>query len=147
MEKGPPIDSRNHIARYISMKKHTEDGRPSALAFLLENDDALSVDWLEFFNRIGLQENIAALQDQYQQRAISKTFTARRSGHLAVAEIEQLLDHVRREEQKDPTRKFGTLSVHQDGDPPADNPSHAGMFGIHPESLAITSAHLASVRP
>ena len=49
--KSNPVPEQDHISRYASAMRCTEDGEVTGAAFMLRhNEEFLSVNWLEFFH-------------------------------------------------------------------------------------------------
>ena len=62
--KGNLVPEQDHISRYASAMRCTEDGEVTGAAFMLRhNEEFLSVNWLEFFHLDNRQEEIRAVRN------------------------------------------------------------------------------------
>lgn len=67
--KGDIIPDEDHIARYCKPSKISEDGQIEFGAFMLRKDEeALSVDWLEFLKCSSREDEIIEMRKIYPSR-------------------------------------------------------------------------------
>ena len=75
----------NHVARYCPKGKQTDDRQPAVTAFYLnkENDDGLSVNWIEYF---GLPTFLEAIE-KVREAMRGKAYTIKKSGLFALINV------------------------------------------------------------
>jgi len=87
--KGDPLPEQDHISRYCSATRLTEDGLITGAAFHLRpSKKYLSVNWLEFFQLGDRQEQIGEVR-----KASRLNLGAR--AKLAVLNVEKMVNFVR----------------------------------------------------
>jgi len=85
--KGDPLPDQDHVARYCKPKT-APDGQPTGASFMLRPDEEfLSVNWLECFNRLDRQAQIT----QLRQNIVLKLAKA---GKFAVLNVGETLEYV-----------------------------------------------------
>lgn len=131
MSNGPLPDS-DHVTRYCSFTRLTEDGRVRPTAFLPEPDEPyLSVFWLEYTDLAGRRTQISDIRRRMSESGITLGGKAR----LAVVGVGRLRTSVRREFDRE-------LSVRHE--PRLDDgryvdPSHSGIHGLTHDDLGIAA--------
>ena len=90
--KDAPIPDDDHVSRYVPFTKLTRDGRSvSGAAFQLRpNEDALSVNWLEYFD---LGDRDAEIQE-VRKAFIDKDRTLQAKAKFAVLEVGATKEYV-----------------------------------------------------
>lgn len=115
--KGDPLPEQDHISRYCSATRLTEDGLITGAAFHLRpSKKYLSVNWLEFFQLGDRQEQIGEVR-----KASRLNLGAR--AKLAVLNVEKMVNFVRT--QSPDARKLRVLH-----EPEENDPSHSGIYGF-----------------
>ncbi len=131
--KGDRIPDKDHVARYCAPKT-VPDGiiQPSAF-FLRENDDSLSVNWLEYLNCASRDLEIAEIQKVY-----SAKLNVRAKARIAVLNVGEVREKIRTES---PDNRI--LDVLRD--PEEDDPSHSGIYNLKPDYELIAELILQVV--
>jgi hypothetical protein len=111
--RGDPLLNKDHISRYCAPKT-VADGQPTGTSFMLRQDEEfLSVSWLEYFGDIGKDAQINKIRE-YIELSLAA------SGLFAVLNVGEIIDQVRRNSE-------GQLSVLYE--PTSGDPSHSGVYG------------------
>lgn len=78
------IRDADHVARCCSRRKLEDDGTPAPGAFRLRDSDdgCLSVNWLEYFGKGNVADNIP-----HARAELRKHYTTKKSGRLAVLNV------------------------------------------------------------
>ncbi|MDP2645946.1 MAG: hypothetical protein Q8P24_13485 [Desulfobacterales bacterium] len=120
---GDPLPDQDHICRYCSVTKITENGSITGAAFQLRSPDKyLSVNWLEFFQ-------LADRQGQIKEVRKAIRLKPGASAKLAVLNVEEMVNFVRT--QSPDARKLRVLH-----EPEENDPSHSGIYGFgHDDNL------------
>jgi hypothetical protein len=126
--KDDPIPDDDHVSRYVAFTKLTRDGRISGAAFQLRPDeDALSVNWLEYF---GLGDRGAEIQEVRKMFA-DKGRILQAKAKFAVLDVGATKEYVQQE--SDDNRVLSILH-----DPlPSEDESHAGIYNVPRDDPAI----------
>lgn len=113
--KGDLLPDQDHICRYCSATKFTENGLITGAAFQLRpSDKYLSVNWLEFFQLTDRQEQIREVR-----KVLRLTLGAK--ARLAVLNVEAIVNFVHT--QSPDARKLRVLH-----EPEENDPSHSGIY-------------------
>lgn len=122
------ISDSDHVSRYCSPSRVEED-EPLATAFELDDDDEyLSVNWLEYWNVSGKDEAMNCIRGEFDREV-------RHNGRFAVLNVLEATDAVRE------TTGRRSLVTHQ---PTSTMDSHAGIFGFLQDEREV-AAKLASI--
>lgn len=116
---GGPIPRQDHISRYASAMKCTEEGEVTGVAFMLRkdrNEKYLSVNWLEFFNLCDRNAEIDAVRKALRIKPGA-------NAKIAVMNVGKTVEYIK---ANSPDSRLLSV-VHQ---PNKDNPSHCGIFGL-----------------
>lgn len=124
--RGNRLPQTDTIARHCSPRKLSEDGqRPLIAAFLLNEHDHLSVNWVEFFGGCDREEQLSALRD-----ALGKHRTVKESHKLALLRVSSIItlnyDH-----------QWDLSVLHW---PIENDPSHSGIFGFGDDPMIVSEA-------
>lgn len=115
------IPDDDHVSRYVGGSKITPSGRITGAAFELRtNEDALSVNWLEY---LGLGDRCAEIK-KIRKVFLEKKMDLRPTGKFAVLDVGATKEHVRQE--SDDNR---VLSIKHEPIEPEDI-SHAGIYNV-----------------
>ena len=115
-----PFD--NHISRYCKPKTLSEE-KPTGASFMLrENEQHLSVNWLEHNGMPSREEQIAHIRKNINLQ-LAKT------GKLAVLNVGSMLEYV-----KSNSNNSSISVLHE---PLPDDESHSGVFGYSHEDDLI----------
>lgn len=118
--KGDAIPDDNHISRYVGKSKIV-NGRISGEAFRLRDDEeSISVNWLEFF---GLQDRNEEI-DEVRKAFVNKQRTLGAQAVFAALNVGEVKEYVQQESEDN-----RELSVLHDPDEPVDM-SHAGIYNF-----------------
>ena len=121
------IPDNNHIARFC-FKKYVSNGQVQGSAFFLrENEEYLSVNWLEYFQCNRRNEEISKIRYVYSQK-----FTRPRPGskdRIAVLNVGKTRKHVQSESDDHRNLEFIHLNK-------AD-PSYSGIYNLRPDNEMI----------
>jgi len=115
--KGDPVPDQDHICRYCSAFRCTENGQVTGTAFRPRQvDEYLSVNWLEFFHLADQQDEIREVR-----KVLSSKLTLGAKAKIAVLNVGKTIKYVR---TKSPDAR--NLSVLHE--PKEDDPSHSGIY-------------------
>jgi len=129
--KGDVLPDSDHVAHYCGGSTIQEDGEISAAAFTLrQNEEYLSVNWLEYLDSADRSSQIRNLQWVYASK-----LRVGANARIAVLNVGSLRAKV---EQESPGRH--TLRVEHE--PEEDDPSHSGIYGL-PQDDEIAAELLA----
>lgn len=113
---GVEIDEEHHISRYCKPSS-ISNGLPLASAFALkEQDEHLSVNWLEYFREPDLTQAI----DCVRRAFLDKDYTIRPNGRFAVLRVGEV---------KAAISDLSPRPARIEHLPEEDDPSHCGVFG------------------
>ncbi len=119
MMKGDPIPSQNHVSRYCSPTRCTESGQAMGTAFFpRENEEYLSVNWLETFGLATRSEEL----EEVKRILRLKGYTLKSSGKMAVLNVKEIIDYVMINSPE--KRKLNILH-----NPDRLDSSHSGIYG------------------
>jgi len=119
--KGQPVPDNDHVARYCKPSTVVE-GEIQATAFMTrEDEEYLSVNWLEELKCPDRASEIRELQDLYRRKFNRVAATAR----IAIVNVGTVLASVSSES---PDQRLLRI-LHEPITTPAD-PSHAGIYNI-----------------
>jgi len=123
--KGDSVPKRDHISRYCSGMRCTEEGQVTGAAFLpREDEEYLSVNWLEFLKLNNRQEEI-----QEVRRVLDSKLTLGTRAKIAVLSVGEILEYVLT--QSPDSRELNVLH-----EPEETDPSHSGISGFqHDDDL------------
>ena len=113
--RGNPLPDQDHISRYCPPKT-TINGQPTRTSFMLkhkQNEEFLSVNWMEYFGDVGMDAQIDKIRE-----SIELSLAA--SGLFTVLNVGEIIDQVRRNSE----RQLSVLYEPTPGDP-----SHSGIYG------------------
>ena len=86
------INDSDHISRYCPFQKLNEDGWPGPVAFQLgDNEEYVSVDWLEFFLKDSREEQLQNVRSILKKRG----YTLQKYAKLAVLNVGYTKDKVK----------------------------------------------------
>jgi hypothetical protein len=129
--KGDPVPIENHISRYCSASRLTEEGQVTGTAFQLrETDEYLSVNWLEFLQQANRQDEI-----QEVRRVLNSKLTLTANAKIAVLNVGDILNHVRI--MSPDTRNLSVLHEPIEDDSVVNDPSHSGIYGFRYDNHLI----------
>jgi hypothetical protein len=115
--KGKPLPDHDHISRYCAPKT-AQDGQPTGASFMLRQDEEfLSVNWMEYFGDIGIDAQINKIRE-YIELSLAA------SGLFAVLNVGEIIDQVQRNSE----RQIAVLYEPTPGDQ-----SHSGVYGYRYE--------------
>ena len=121
---GNPLPNDSRVSRYCRPTSIGEDGLPLWTAFeLRENEDYLSVNWLEYFGELTTTELVNSIRC-----ALSKSLRLSTNGRLALLKVEEI-KLIRHE-----ANQSSLLVNHV---PLSNDESHAGIFGLAGENQRI----------
>lgn len=131
--KGDLLPDQDHICRYCSATKFTENGLITGAAFQLRpSDKYLSVNWLEFFQLTDRQEQIREVR-----KVLRLTLGAK--AKLAVLNVEAIVNFVHT--QSPDARKLRVLH-----EPEENDPSHSGIYRFGYDDHLIADLIAETVR-
>ena len=132
--KGEKIPDQNHIARFCRpLQVHEE--QIQATAFMLrEDEECLSVNWLEFLNCSSRENEITKIRTIY-----SETFTVGARAKIAVLNVGDVHEKVLTESPDG--RNLDVLH-----DPAMNDPSHSGIYNLKQDDELIAELILETVR-
>lgn len=114
--KGDPLPEQDHISRYCSATRLTEDGLITGAAFHLRpSKKYLSVNWLEFFQLADRQEQIKEVR-----KALRLTLGAK--AKIAVLNVGEIINYVC--SNSPDARKLEVFH-----EPEENDTSHSGIYG------------------
>lgn len=124
---GDQIPDSNHVARYCSATRITEDGRVSGAAFQLRRaEEYLSADWIEKFQSADRSTQIVQLRLELSASGFKLGATAK----FAVLNVGMTIETVRAGSLDRRVLNF----IHK---PLKGRVSHSGIYGIPEEDLMI----------
>lgn len=127
------IPDKDHVARLCSPKTIFE-GEIQPSAFILrDNEESLSVNWLEYFNCSDRESEIAEIQKVYSSKLRVKV-----KARIAVLNVGITKENVKTES---PDRR--NLEFKHDSDN-EDDPSHSGIYNMRPDNDMIAALILQS---
>lgn len=133
--KGDTIPDEHHIARLCN-PKHIDGGLIQATAFMLRaNEESLSVNWLEFLNRLDRMSEIAELRNIYSGK-FTKVGTSAKITILSVGEV-------REKALRESPDQRNLKVLH---DPEINDPSHSGIYNLKYDDELIAELILETVR-
>ncbi len=129
--KDEPIPPDHHISRHCKKSSLSESNDVTAASFYLRsNDDYLSVNWLEFLGLGDRDSEIAEIR-----RVLSTKITPGSTAKIAVLNVGQMKDHVRKNSQD----RRDLRVLHRPDEPPdKPDPSHSGIFDTSQDQLSLT---------
>ena len=133
--QGDEISNDHHVSRVCGASKLREDGTPSGTAFeLRNNEEYLSVNWLEFFPETSKNEQLQKIREDQNNKG--RTLPSR--GKLAVLNVGRTAQEVLEVTEQ----KINLLFIHE----PEDlDPSHSGIYGLEEDDLILTDTIANSV--
>ncbi len=133
--KGDTIPDSDNIARFCKPST-APNGVIAATAFMLrENEESLSVNWLEFLNCPNRESEIKEMQ-----RIYSETLSVSKNARIAVLNVGEIRDIVRIETPD--SRNIEVLH-----DPiPGDDQSHSEIHNLKPDNEFIAELILEAIR-
>lgn len=133
--KGDKIPETDHIARFCR-PSHVNEGKIQATAFWLrDEEESLSVNWLEFLNCSSRNSEIDELRKNY-----SKTLTVGASAMIAVLNVGEIRLIVREESQDN-----RNLEVLHDPIKNGDQ-SHSEVCNLKPDDQLIAELILEVIQ-
>jgi len=125
--KGDPVPTEDHISRYCSPSKCTEEGEVTGTAFQFSMPhEYLSVNWLEYLQQANRQDEI-----QEVRRVLSSKLTLSSKGKIAVLNVGDIINNVFK---NSPDHKILNISH----EPEENDPSHSGIYGFKHDDLLIS---------
>ncbi len=132
--KGETIPDQNHIARFCRPMQ-TSEGQIQATAFMLrEDEESLSVNWLEFLNCSSRESEITKIRTIY-----SETFTVGARARIAILNVGEVRKKVLTESPDG--RNLEVLH-----DPLINDLSHSGIYNLKQDDELIAELILETVR-
>ena len=127
---GEEIPEADHISRYVPYSKLVSDGtKVSGAAFQLrENEDYLSVNWLEYF---GFNDRILEISE-VRKAFVAKGYSLRRTAKFAVLAVGELKLYI----EQETNGKTKLQVIHKPIQP--EDPSHSGIFGVPADEPIIS---------
>ena len=127
------IPDNNHISR-LCLPKHVQDNQIQATAFQLRsNENYLSVNWLEFLNCPGRENEIEEIRKTYMEN-----FDIGRRAKIAVLNVGEV--------------RYKVLTESEDGrnlevyhEPEINDPSHSGIYNLKQGDELIAELILETV--
>lgn len=133
--KGDLLPVHDHISRYCSVTRCTEDGQITGRAFQFRQKDGfLSVNWLENLQMNNRQDEIDEIR-----RILCLKLTLGVKAKIAVLNVEEIIDYVR--ENSPDARKLSVLH-----EPEETDPSHSGIYGYDYDDQLIADLLAEIVR-
>ena len=134
--KNDPIPPQDHISRWCKPSQ-IDNGIVGSSAFMLgtnDIDDALSVNWLEFFGYADRDREIAEIQHILSLKMIEIKKTSR----IAVLNVGQSLDAI----EKLLSGKLNVTVLHNPDREEGrwEDPSHASIYGLTRDDDSQTAA-------
>lgn len=122
--KDDPIHDQDHISRYCSAMRCTENGQVTGAAFQPRQiDEYLSVNWLEFFHIADRQEEIREVRKVLSLKLGAKA-------KIAVLNVGETTSYVR-------TKSPDARNLSMLHEPEEDDPSHSGIYGFQYDDRLI----------
>ncbi len=132
--KGDILPDGDHIARYCKPTQAPE-GVIQATAFLpRDNEESLSVNWLEFLDCPDRESEISRLRSVYDAKLNRVAVNAR----IAVLKVGDVRQKVMAESEDRRALKI----LH---DPEENDPSHSGIYNVKPDDELIAELILETV--
>ncbi|MBN1999786.1 hypothetical protein JW935_19680 [candidate division KSB1 bacterium] len=134
--KGDKIPDRDNIARFCRPWQ-APGGEIQATAFMLRanDDEELSVNWLEFLKCSSREGEIREIQEIY-----SKTFSVSKNARIAVLNVGEMRDIVR-------TESLDNRNIEVIHNPiPDGDQSHSGVYNLKQDNELIAELILEVVR-
>ena len=127
--KDDPIPPDHHISRYCKGSSILDDEVTGASFALRDDDDYLSVNWLEF---LGLGDRNDEIEEV--RRVLGTKLRVTGTAKLAVLNVSDTQDYVRQNSEDDRDLKI----LHRPNEPP-DKPdiSHSGIFDTKEDEQLI----------
>jgi len=139
--KSDQIPDQDHIARYCSFRRLSDDGQPEPTAFMLKParpaeppEESLSVNWLEYLECPDRTSKIAEIRRIYRE-----TFDVGAQAKIAILNVGEVCDKVRTES---PDRRI--LQVLHDPIVTKD-PSHSGIYNLRQNDRVIAELIVETV--
>lgn len=132
------VPHKDHISRLCPPKSITEEGEIEASAFFLrDNEEGLSVNWLECLGCGSREEEIDAIRDLYSKKfsrvSVKAKITVLNVGAVHHKVLMESLD----------TRNLEFL--HEPEDSPVLDPSHCAIYNLRPDNIMIAELILQLV--
>jgi len=122
--KGDPVPDQDHICRYCSAMRCTENGQVTGTAFQPRQiEKYLSVNWLEFFHLANRQEEIREVRKILRLKLGAKA-------KIAVLNVGETISYVR-------TQSIDARNLSMLHEPEEDDPSHSGIYGLQYDDYLI----------
>jgi hypothetical protein len=132
--KGEIIPDNDNIARFCLPSK-IDNGQIQATAFMLrQNEESLSVNWLESLKCSNRESEITQIREIY-----SKRFTVKPLAKITVLNVGKVRKEVRK---KSPDGR--NLEVLHE--PLEDDPSHSGIYNLKPDNELIAELILETIQ-
>ena len=132
--KGETIPDQNHIAQFCRPGQ-VDKGQIQATAFMLrEDEESLSVNWLEFLNCSSRETEITEIRTIY-----SKKLNIAARARLAILNVGEIRNKVLTESPDG--RNLEVLH-----EPSKDDPSHSGIYNLKQDNELIAELILETVR-
>jgi len=136
--KGDRVPNKDHISRLCQPKSITEEGQIAASAFFLrDNEEGLSVNWLECLGCSSREEEINATRDLYNMKFLRVGAKAK----ITVLNVGAVHEKVLMESLDRRNLEF----VHEPEDFPVPDPSHSAIYNIRPDNVMIAELILQLV--
>jgi hypothetical protein len=133
--KGDEIPDHDHVARYCSPTRVSNEEIQATAFMLRPADNSLSVNWLEYFKCLSREGEIDELRKAYA----AKKLIVKASGRIAVLNVGEVRNKVLTESPD--SRNLEVLH-----DPLIDDPSHAGIYNLKHDNELIAELILETVR-
>ncbi len=118
--KDEPVPPDHHVSRYCRGGSLLNGEVTGASFFLKDDEEYLSVNWLEF---LGLDNRDGEIEEV--RRVLATKLTLGSTAILAVLNVGDTQDHVRQNSQDDRDLRV----LHRPDEPPdKPDPSHSGIF-------------------
>lgn len=128
--KGDQLPDPDHVSRLCSRQRLNESGEPLGSAFLpRENDDYLSVFWLERTGRTGRDQQLVEIRRRMQRVDLKLRVQSR----IAVLQIGRTRAGV----QSEIGKEIRVLHEPVGADGREIDDTHAGIHGITPDDLEL----------
>ncbi len=133
--KGDALPQQDHVSRYCKGTACTEDGQVTGAAFQLrQNEEYLSVNWLEYLQQPHREEEIREIR-----RILSSKLALGHSARIAVLNVGQTISFVRAESPDGRNLRI----LH---DPKQNDPSHSGIYDLRHDDDLIAELMAEVVR-
>ena len=128
--RGDHLADDHHVLRYCSPSRLGANNLPLPTAFYPKDGEVyLSVNWVEFYAGDECDEAVRKIR-----KCLSEKMVVKPNGGLACLEVEAIKRVVGELPEENPE------VTHQ---PCADDPSHAGVFGVPPEGPQMMMVAMA----